>query len=392
MIKTQDYKTKTESINRKNVTYGDAWGIALDIGYSAVKGFSPNKVYRFPSYARKIEGHLLGMGTALDTDIFYRDAGDDTIWAVGECAQSMITSADAQDSNAALYGRNRYFSPMFKVIARVGLALGMMPNSYGNPENKKLVVQTGLPPAYIKSDAVYLREVLADTHKFEVKVGSGEWQQFCFALAPTDIYVMEQPLGTLISIATAQDGTKSPDADKYFGSRILIADPGFGTFDVFNLSNRIVQDTQTFDHLGMKAVFQRTADTIYDRYHTEIRVPAMQDNLAKGTFKRFDRKTMKTEQIDFAPILEEQSKAVCMEAIEQIKNIYNNLLDHDYLVVTGGTGEAWDAYIRDYFRFMDTLEVIPGNLNDTLSYTYSNVRGYYMFLQGRLRKAATTAA
>ena len=391
MINTVDFKTKTEFINRKNVSYGDAWGIALDIGYSGVKGFSPNRVYRFPCYARKIDGQLLGMGSSLDTDIYYRDSADGSIWAVGECAQSMITSADAQDSNAALYGRNRYFGPMYKVVARTGLALGMVANSFGNPEGKKLVVQTGLPPAYIKSDAGLLREVLADTHKFELKVGSGEWQQFCFALAPSDIYLMEQPLGTLISIATAQDGTKSPDADKYFGSRILIADPGFGTFDIFNLSNKIVLDTQTSDKYGMKAVLQRTADEIFRLYGTELRVPAMQTNLAKGTFTKFDRKTMKTEQIEFASILEEQSKAVCIEAIEYIKNIYNSLLDHDYLVITGGTGEAWDQYIREHFQFMDNLTVLPGNLNDTLSYAYSNVRGYYMFLQSRQRKAAMNA-
>lgn len=388
MVNTADFKTKTEFINRKNVTFGDGWGIALDIGYSAVKGFSPNNVFRFPSYARRIEGKMLGMGSSQDTDIFYRDKENHEIWAVGECAQAMITSDDAQDSNTALYGRNRYFTAMFKVVARAGLAVGMLSNTYGSPEGKKLVVQTGLPPAYIKSDAPLLREVLAGTHKFELKVGNGEWMQFCFALAPSDIYIMEQPMGTLISIATNPDGSKSADAEDYFSSRLLIADPGFGTFDAFNVAKNVILDSQTFDNLGMKAVLQKTANEIYDTYNTELRVPAMQANLAAGTFTKFDRKTMKTEQIDFAQILEKQSKAVCMEAIERIKNIYNNLLDHHYLVVTGGTGEAWYEYIREHFQFMNSLTIIPGNVNDDLSYVYSNVRGYYMFLQQKLRKQA----
>ncbi len=385
MVNTMDFKTKTDFINRKNVSFSKQWGIALDIGYSGVKGFSPNKVFRFPSYARKIEGELLGMGNANESDILYRDPETKEVWAVGEHAQAMITSDDSHDSNAALYGRNRYFAPMFLVIARTGLAVGMTKNSFGSPEGKKLVVQTGLPPAYIKTDAPLLREVLAGTHKFDLKVGNEDWQTFSFALAPSDIFIMEQPMGTLISISTNSDGTNAKEAQKYFSSRLLIGDAGFGTFDIFNVANQVITDTQTFDHLGMKAVLQRTADEIYTQYGTELQVPAMQKNLATGTFKKFDRKTMKTEQIQFAGILEKQSKAVCMEAVEQIKNIYNNLLDHDYLVVTGGTGEAWMNYIREHFQYMD-MQIIAGNQNDDLPFTFSNVRGYYMYLQKRLRK------
>lgn len=386
MINTVDFKTKTEFINRKNVSFGKGWGIALDIGYSAVKGFSPNRVYRFPSYARRIEGRLLNIGNAADTSILYRENDSSEMWAVGESALSMITSDDATDSNEALYGRNRYYDPMFLVVARTGLAMGMLPNTYGTPEDKQLLVQTGLPPAYIKTDAPLLRDVLHGVHSFELKIGNNEWKKFSFALAPGDIHVMEQPMGTLISIATNQDSSTSADAEKYFRSRLLIADPGFGTFDIFNIAGNQITDSQTFSNLGMKAVLQKTADEIYRQYGTELRVPAMQSNLGKGTFKRFDRKTMKTEQIDFTEILEKQSRAVCMEALERIKNIYNNLLDHDYLVITGGTGEAWDQYIREALKFMEDLTIIPGNLNDDLSYTYSNVRGYYMFLQKRLRR------
>ena len=391
MIQTYDFKTKTEFINRKNVSFGDGWGIGLDIGYSGVKGFSPNGVCRFPSYAKKIEGKMLGMGKESETDIYYRDPETNEIWAVGEAAQAMITSGDAQDSNMALYGRNRYFSPMFTVIVRTGLATGMLENSYGTPNGKKLVVQTGLPPAYIRSDASMLREVMSGTHKFELKIGNGDWKQFCFALAPSDISVMEQPMGTLISISKNSDGTSSADAEKYYSSRLLIADPGFGTFDAFNVANKIITDTQTSVDYGMKAVLQKTANEIFATYGTELLVPAMQTNLAKGTFTKFDRKTMKTEQVDFAQILEKNSKAVCMEAIEYIKNLYNNLIDHDYLVVTGGTGEAWYSYICDHFQFMESLKIIPGNLNDELSFAYSNVRGYYLFLQDKLRKMAMAA-
>ena len=388
MISTLDFKTKTEFINRKNASFGDAWGIALDIGYSAVKGFSPNRVYRFPSYARKLEGRPLGMGNTPESNILYRENETSDIWAVGEAALDCITSNDAKDSNETLYGRNRYFDPMFLVVARTGLAMGMMSNTYGSPDDKKLVVQTGLPPAYIKTDAPVLRGVLSGIHTFELKIGNKPWKKFTFVLTDSDIHVMEQPMGTLISIATNQDGSAVPEAEKYFKKRLLILDPGFRTFDAFNIAGNQVRDTQTFDNLGMWAVLQRTADEIYKSYSTELRVPAMQKNLADGTFTKFDRRTHSTEEIAFADILEEQSKNVCTEALERIYNIYNDLIDHDYLVITGGTGEAWNGYIREALQYMSNLTIIPGNLNDDLSCTYSNVRGYYMFLQKRLRKLA----
>lgn len=67
------------------------------------------------------------------------------------------------------------------------------------------------------------------------------------------------------------------------------------------------------------------------------------------------------------------------------------LIDHDYLVVAGGTGDAWYDYIKDYYGGMDNLTIIPGNQNDTsLPFIFSNVRGYYMFMLGDLRHSASS--
>ncbi len=386
MIDTKNFKTKTEFIDRHNVNMSGSWGIALDLGYSAVKGYSPNKCYRFPAYARKTEGKLLKMGKSNPTDILYKDKETGEIWAVGEMAQDMIRTGESQDSNLSLYGRNRYFAPMFLVLARTGIGIGLMNNQIGSPAGRKIIIQTGLPPKYLKSDTPLLIEALSGVHEFELKVGGGEWKTFSFALTDSDIRVMPQPMGTFISIATGQDGKTAPGADRFLEKNVLIVDPGFGTFDTYSIAGKLVTDCETFDDLGMKAVLQRTADKIYNKYGTEIQVAGIQKNLATGTFTKFDRKTMKAENIGFADILEESSKEVCNEAIERMKNIYNNMLDHEYLVITGGTGAAWESYFREHFKFMESLKIISGAQNDSLSPVFSNVRGYYMFLQSFLKK------
>ena len=85
-------------LERQNASAEQSWGIALDIGYSAVKGFSPNAVYCFPSYARKITSEMLTLGAPSPEEIRYRDNTTGEIWSVGASAQEMIISDDTEPS------------------------------------------------------------------------------------------------------------------------------------------------------------------------------------------------------------------------------------------------------------------------------------------------------
>lgn len=389
-IQTNDFKTKTMCINRKNPTAGNYWGIALDIGYSGVKGFSPNKVFCFPSYARKTPQQMLSLGTLDENNIQYRDGVTGDIWLVGASAIDIMETNDTKDSVNSLFGRNRYFSDMFLVIARVGMALGMLKNDFGSSDGKDIVVQTGLPPAYLKSDTPLIKEALAGNHEFSVKVGNARWVNYKFTLSENNIKVMPQPMGTLISISSNMDTTNVPEASDYFSKRLLIFDPGFGTLDVFNITKGYVSSSpDTFDDLGMKRVIQETSDKIFERYHTEIPVLAMQKYLGEGYIRCFDRKKHCTKNEPFADILEEESKRICMEALARIDNTYNSFIDHDYFVVTGGTGEAWYPTIKEYFKDMNSLTIVAGNQNDNLPFIFSNVRGYYIYLLKQLQKLAS---
>lgn len=379
---TNPFKTKTNIYNRKNEFISDAWGIALDIGYSAVKGFSPNKVFCFPAYAKKVST-APSLGNANETDIIYTDNKTGDIWMVGEAGQKLM---DSKANQSILYGRNRYFAPLFRVISAVGLGIGLAGNEYGNYEGKRLVVQTGLPPAYIKSDTELLKEALAGEYDFTLKVGNNKPLIFKFILRKEDIFVMPQPMGTLFSIATAANGSQIMEAKKYFNSNLLIFDPGFGTLDIFNIRNRYIESYETYDDLGMKEVFERTVEKIYKKYQTEVSVSSLQNYLNTGEITVFDREKRKTETKSFANILQEENRAVCSEALKRIDTLYDNLVEYKYLVVTGGTGVAWLPFIKEYYGEMSTLNIISGNQNDTLSSVFANVRGYYMYLFGKMRK------
>lgn len=377
-INTQNFKTQTIFQPRQSPSVPGFWGIAIDVGYSGVKSFSPNMIASFPSYARKItKEQQPKFGKAERTNILYMNE-DGELWVVGSSAQEFITVDDADSSTSGLYIRDRFASPMFKVIARVGLALGMTKNQYGDPSDKTLHVQTGLPPAYMKTNSEDLIDALSGHHEFRIKLGEDPWQTFSFDLPETNISIMPQPMGTLISIATDRNGGQLTQAKQYFTSNLLIFDPGFGTLDTFDIKNRYLNSHKTYDDLGMRRVLQETCDTISERYRNEIPVPAMQECLGRGTFKYTNKKEKKSSFVEFGDILEECNKKVCLEALQAVDEVYNGLFNHDYLVITGGTGAAWSNYIREYYSGLETLTIISGDVNDSILPIFSNVRGYYM--------------
>lgn len=390
MINTQAFKTKTILQPRNNPKTDNYWGVAIDIGYSSVKLFSPNVIASFPSYAKQVEFGKADnpIGGLEKTSIAYRDENGNEYF-VGASAQSLIKTGDSDSSTAMLYVRNRCNSPEFKAITRVGLALGMMKNQYGSPADKILHVQTGLPPEYLKDevDVEDLKSCISGHHEFSIKLGLNNWMKFSFDVAWENIGVMPQPMGTLVSISTDDNGGKLPEAKKYFSSNVLIIDPGFGTLDTFEIKNHYVDTSKTWNNLGMLRVMQEMSKMIKDEYGQIIPVPAMQKVLGDGYFKsKMDKATRSQKNIPAADILDKANRMICEEALTALNGFYNYMQDEDYLVITGGTGAAWEQMIRKYYEKAETLKIIPGVFSDNVPIIFSNVRGYYMTQLNALKK------
>lgn len=391
MPNSERFKTKTDFSKKDFYTgiknYNDSfYPIAIDIGYSAVKGIAPNKSFIFPSYARKLPKDRISLKEPESTDIKYRD--ESGIWAVGALAYDEVNASEILDSEAELYSRHRYYSPMFKVITRCALGLALLRNDIGAPEDRKIKVQTGLPPAYEKADTKYIKEVMSGTHEFALKLGSGPWQRFQFSIDADDISVMPQPMGAFMSAAINKDGSKSKEASRFFGSNVLVVDPGFGTFDCYTIKRgSVVNPVETFPEFGMREVFARTCNDIASAFGIEILVPELQNYLADGKVRVVNKEKMERKSYDFTNILEKNCKDVCLELIEKLKSTHNYFSDIDYIIAAGGTYDAWKPLFDKVFENMEDLKILPGNRNDEeLSNIFSNVRGYYYWLVSRLSK------
>ena len=358
--------------------------IALDIGYSGVKCFTDRLHACFPSLARKSDADDF-IGEPNPDDILYRD--EYGTWVVGASALRGISLQDTNDSERTLYSRQRYDSEMFRVLFRVGMGLCLMgEKEFADGGGRPIFLQTGLPPAYIQSDRRDLMDALSGDHLFSIRFGRKQWREICFELKPDHIDVMPQPMGSLYSASISNEGKPLPDTSELFHSGILGFDPGFGTVDTFVIRGGAMQSYDSFDNLGMKMVYKRLSDQIQNTYGTYIPVHAIQKILIDGYVQVFDKKNRQTGNAPIADMLEQCNKTVCDEALEKLNVIYDYLQEFKYLLVTGGTGEAWTDYISEFFFGMLNLKIIFGNRADpALPQIFSNVRGYYLKRVGVMR-------
>lgn len=380
MIILKDYATKTEITPRKNKTVDGFWPIGIDYGFSGVKGFAPNKVFCYPNCAMKVDdfSSLIESGP---NDILLKD--NEGCWIIGEKALEMITPANAMNYESEMYERNRYFSPAFSALMKAGLGIALLSNPVQAYNREPVFVQTGLPPEYKALDTPDLKDAIAGDYDFDIKIGKNPFRHFQFSVNSNYVFIMDQPMGSLFSAITDNDGIQGQFGLQVLKAKTLVLDPGFKTLDVYDISaGSVYNKPATFDNLGMHEIFQRTVNGLKG---ANITVLGMQSALKKGYVTVLDKRRMVNKKERFEDLLEKNTKDVCMEAMQKLVSLYNYMQNHDYMIVTGGTGNAWYPMIREYFRNMENLTILSANRNDkALSNTYSNVRGYYYSLVSML--------
>lgn len=381
-METKKFKTRTRLIDRRNIKTPNTWEIALDIGYSSVKLFSPNKIASFPSYAKNIGNNIDWANGIPDNAIMYRESSSSDIWLVGEEAYNLLSDGDTSDSESSLFGRDRYYSPLFKVLCECSLGIALSSNGCGLYTGEDIVIQTGLPQQYM-NDSQELKNALSGIHTFSLKIGNSKWTDYSFSVPDSNIFVMSQPKGSLLSVCLNNDGQMTKNARDILRSSILVFDPGFGTLDLFELNNGCVIGGETIDTLGMKQVFKETLKLIREKYSKELSISALQKYLADGTINTYNRRTLTSSNHDFALLLEQASEKICLQAINMLSE--RDLSMYKYLIITGGTGAAWAEMIKEKMKGLSTLNICFANTNDnSISIIFSNVRGYYMNRYGIL--------
>ena len=382
---TQCFKTKSEIIERKlpkingNNQYRSKTIIAIDGGYSSVKGVSPNKIFMFPSYAKRAPEGLEVIGKMKADDLQFRNDETGEVWVIGRTAEGLMDQTDIDSTtDASLFTRYRYDSPVFKAIMSTGIALGLS----GTGKADDIYLQTGLPATYKERDQNKLVKALAGHYEISIKVGNNPWWPFVFDLPETNINVMEQPQGTLCACVYNNGDVSDLGKNILQSKGTCILDIGFGTEDTFLAKNgfKINDKKKTYSDTAMKSVFERVLSQVHNDYEESFKVFELQSFLETGKISYFDQETFSTQEIDFSDYLEKANKELCEKSIRRLMQDNDNLIGYKYLIVTGGTGESRFEQIKDMLSGIHNLTILPGNINTPdLSFAYSNVMGYYMY-------------
>lgn len=382
-MKTMDFKTRTEIVPYDSPSKKNEWVIGLDLGYSGVKGWCANKYFCFPSYVKAVPDGFSKLTSATDTDILYRDENG-KIFYVGQLAYDLADAAHMTDNTEELYGSDRYYTESYIIQSEVGTAIGLMSNQYGGPSDKEIVIQAGLPPLHLKKGKSEVQAIFKGRHHFFIKLGKQDWKEFDYEVSESNVFVMPQPLGALISSSVGRDGRTIPNAMNFFRSSIMVFDPGFGTLDLFNVRNGNVVSSNTNPEGGMRKIFELTCDDIYAVYGIALSIPQLQTRLDSGEVSLSEKstdsrkRTLRSHKYSFENMLIANSRKVFDSVIDELVQVYNIAENYKYILITGGTSDAWMEYIKEAFFEADTIKVVSANANDpSISNIYSNARGYF---------------
>lgn len=374
----KDYKTKTFFAEKKlpkimgNNQYKAKTITGLDIGYSSTKGMGGDLAYCVPSIVKPIRDVRI-IGELKDTDIILEDHKTGMKYYVGGFAYEQMTNADIRKLNdELLYDRHWYQSEVFRVMAAAGIALGL-PANYDKTD---IYVQTGLPCEYIDRDKDEIAEQLLHHYDISIQVGNSNPRELQFM--PKDVFVIEQPQGTLFGMMYNSRGELIPSRKKLLTTNTVIHDVGFGTEDDYSIRGNTNNFHKTYSDTSMKAVFDSVLDEVNPLLPVPMQAFELQKYLERGIIRFFDRQSMTNKEIEIGGLLNRYNERLNAKAISRLMRLCDDFVDTDTLIITGGTGESRMEAIRTMLKGLD-VEVLAGNENDpSLPFTFSNVLGYYM--------------
>lgn len=352
----------------------------IDIGYSGIKIQSPCNASTIPSIVVKARNDSPLLMNA--EDIRYRDERGQ-IWYVGSLAKKTLLYGSTAVKPTTLLGRQRVQSEDFMVQIRVGLffaKLRDLPEGGYDIDERSMKVQTGLPPEFILQDSETLMNKFVGEHRYSVKIGKRPWVNVNIKLESRDVHICKQPFGTLMASVISEAGVMTNPA--LLKKNVLILDAGFHTTDTYHFIQGAKEGASlTWENYSMQEVYQRTCNNILNASGNRADVSVY--NLEKAFDSGIIHYGPKKEPYDFKKDFYSNLRAVCNELLQELNAAYDNMINVDVVLLTGGTGAAWERSIRDFYKDTKALDIILAGEGREAS--RANVRGYYNLLISRFR-------
>lgn len=251
---------------------------------------------------------------------------------------------------------DRYANKHFKLL--IEFVLAELASDYDEDVVEEVTVVTGMPSREIKTPAENtLRHFLLGKH---VVTRNGIEK----TIHVNEVRILEQPLGTLLSLYMTDDGQIHQDLET---STFSIIDFGSGTtiLDTFKNLKRLEDQSETY-YRGMNALFTDILTRI--RRHTNI-TQVQEIHVEKGIYNNYTIDVSAREKIPFQC----EAKEAIRDFVDQLMTQINSTLtsrDHvDKFILTGGGSEIIGPRFTEVFN-EEGLYVLENS-------QLSNVEGYF---------------
>lgn len=335
--------------------------VALDPGFDSIKVVANGKAFKFPFAAEETDERKITDYGIRDDFILYRDASGST-YRVGQYARELLfdnkDSAALDERMKEFYSEKRFISSEFLVGLRTAIALAIANNGMTEDRALDIHLMVTLPHAIRQKYAASIIGNAAGEHHFSIRQGTGPENVYHFNIREDHIHTVSQTIAAILGETSDEQG--NIDQEKFFylsNGPTLVIDGGYYTTGLVVVSRGgSVDDTKTeSDTLhAMRNVNEALAEALQDK-RPDLKHFVVEYLLQSGgKIKYLEDGAAKT--IDLYALRAEKAAMVCDSLIQHLNQKYNNLLDINYVLVTGGTGAVFFDQLKSFYVDSGILE------------------------------------
>ncbi len=325
--------------------------IAVDPGFDTMKVIANGIAFKFPFNVFETDERKMSDYKISDDFLLYQDDTGGT-YRIGQYAREMLFDNNSRVDT--FYTEDRFVSDEFRIGLDTAIALSILKNGlYEHMDELNIELIIALPHACRSTYASTVVGAVAGRHSFLLRCGSPAAKRYKYNIPASHIRTVSQTIAAMLGETSDDDGYIDEEKFYYFNNGpTLVLDGGYYTMGMVVVSRSgNVDDAKTESdvHHAMANVNEKIAEEVR-AYRPEITHYAVEYLLSKNDGRIRYMDNGKAATLDLNKLREEKIKEVCADFIQYINTKYNNLLDFEYVIVTGGTGACFYNQILEYYK------------------------------------------
>ena len=371
--------------------------IAVDPGFDTIKVIANGKFFKFPFNTEKTDEKKISNMTVADDFILYRNKDNET-WRIGQYARELIfekkDSSDIEEKMKSFYSEKRFVSDEFTIGLRTAIAMAISElGLYNEINNINIFIMVALPHSVRDNYSTQVKSILSGNHDYFVKIGKELEEEYTYIIEEDNIFTVSQTVASILGETSDDDG--NIDEDKFYylsDGPTLVIDGGFYTIgEVAVDRGGSINEEKTFSDTehAMKNINMEIAREL-ENQRPDIKYYVIEYLMNKNDGKVKYLNDGKADIIDLNILKKDKIKEMSYRFIETLNKKYNNLLDFNYVLVTGGTGACYYDYLKEYYVGKGIVEedrlILTNNILNGKAFNieFAIAAGAYKGLKGKV--------